>query len=33
MEKRVELDLWSPWLDIKILQKTFVALIGQKEAY
>jgi lipopolysaccharide/colanic/teichoic acid biosynthesis glycosyltransferase len=38
MEKRVELDLrcinhGSPWLDIKILLKTFVAVIGQKEAY
>jgi undecaprenyl-phosphate galactose phosphotransferase/putative colanic acid biosynthesis UDP-glucose lipid carrier transferase len=38
MEKRVELDLWyinnwSLWLDVKILMKTFVAVIGQKEAY
>ena len=38
MEKRVELDLWyinnwSLWLDIKILMKTFAAVIGQKEAY
>ena len=38
MEKRVELDLWyinnwSLWLDIKILMKTFSAVIGQKEAY
>jgi Undecaprenyl-phosphate glucose phosphotransferase len=38
MEKRVELDLWyinnwSLWLDIKILMKTFPAVIGQEEAY
>jgi undecaprenyl-phosphate galactose phosphotransferase/putative colanic acid biosynthesis UDP-glucose lipid carrier transferase len=38
MEKRVDLDLWyinnwSLWLDIKILLKTFTAVIGQKEAY
>ncbi len=38
MEKRVDLDLWyinnwSLWLDIKILLKTFAAVIGQKEAY
>jgi len=38
MEKRVELDLWyinnwSLWLDVKILMKTFAAVIGQKEAY
>ena len=38
MEKRVELDLWyinnwSLWLDIKILLNTFLAVIGQKEAY
>jgi undecaprenyl-phosphate galactose phosphotransferase/putative colanic acid biosynthesis UDP-glucose lipid carrier transferase len=38
MEKRVKLDLWyinnwSLWLDIKILMKTFAAVIGQKEAY
>lgn len=38
MEKRVELDLWyinnwSLWLDIKILMKTFAAVIGQEEAY
>jgi len=38
MEKRVELDLWyinnwSLWLDIKILLKTFGAVIGQKQAY
>lgn len=38
MEKRVELDLWyinhwSLWLDIRILFRTFAAVIGQKEAY
>ena len=38
MEQRVEHDLWyinnwSLWLDIKILMKTFAAVIGQKEAY
>lgn len=38
MEKRVELDLWyinnwSLWLDIKILLRTFGAVIGQKQAY
>jgi Undecaprenyl-phosphate glucose phosphotransferase len=38
MEKRVDLDLWyinhwSLWLDIKILLKTFVAVIWQTEAY
>jgi Undecaprenyl-phosphate glucose phosphotransferase len=38
MEKRVDLDLWyinnwSLWLDIKILIRTFAAVIGQKEAY
>jgi Undecaprenyl-phosphate glucose phosphotransferase len=38
MEKRVDLDLWyinnwSLWLDIKILLSTFVAVMGQKEAY
>jgi undecaprenyl-phosphate galactose phosphotransferase/putative colanic acid biosynthesis UDP-glucose lipid carrier transferase len=38
MEKRVDLDLWyinnwSLWLDIKILMRTFAAVIGQKEAY
>jgi exopolysaccharide biosynthesis polyprenyl glycosylphosphotransferase len=38
MEKRVDLDLWyinnwSLWLDIKILLKTFAAVMGQKEAY
>src|SRR3954471_11030699 len=38
MEKRVDLDLWyinnwSLWLDIKILLRTFAAVIGQKEAY
>jgi undecaprenyl-phosphate galactose phosphotransferase/putative colanic acid biosynthesis UDP-glucose lipid carrier transferase len=38
MEKRVDLDLWyinnwSLWLDIKILLKTFTAVISQKEAY
>jgi lipopolysaccharide/colanic/teichoic acid biosynthesis glycosyltransferase len=38
MEKRVELDLWyinnwSLWLDIRILMKTFAAVIDQKEAY
>jgi undecaprenyl-phosphate galactose phosphotransferase/putative colanic acid biosynthesis UDP-glucose lipid carrier transferase len=38
MERRVELDLWyinnwSLWLDIKILVRTFAAVIGQKEAY
>jgi len=38
MEKRVDLDLWyinnwSLWLDIKILLKTFAAVMRQKEAY
>ncbi len=38
MEKRVDLDLWyinnwSLWLDVKILLKTFAAVMGQKEAY
>ena len=38
MEKRVELDLWyinnwSLWLDVKILLRTFAAVMGQKEAY
>ena len=38
MEKRVDLDLWyinnwSLWLDIKILLRTFVAVMGQNEAY
>jgi undecaprenyl-phosphate galactose phosphotransferase/putative colanic acid biosynthesis UDP-glucose lipid carrier transferase len=38
MEKRVDLDLWyinnwSLWLDIKILLRTFSAVVGQKEAY
>jgi lipopolysaccharide/colanic/teichoic acid biosynthesis glycosyltransferase len=38
MEKRVDLDLWyinnwSLWLDMKILLKTFAAVIGQEEAY
>jgi lipopolysaccharide/colanic/teichoic acid biosynthesis glycosyltransferase len=38
MDRRVELDLWyinnwSLWLDIKILVKTFAAVIGQNEAY
>jgi putative colanic acid biosynthesis UDP-glucose lipid carrier transferase len=38
MEKRVELDLWyinnwSLWLDIKIILRTSLAVIGQKEAY
>jgi Undecaprenyl-phosphate glucose phosphotransferase len=38
MEKRVELDLWyinnwSLWLDIKILVRTFAAVLGQKDAY
>jgi len=38
MEKRVDLDLWyiNNWsllLDIKILLKTFAAVMGQKEAY
>jgi Undecaprenyl-phosphate glucose phosphotransferase len=38
MEKRVELDLWyinnwSLWLDIKILVRTFAAVLRQKDAY
>jgi lipopolysaccharide/colanic/teichoic acid biosynthesis glycosyltransferase len=38
MEKRVELDLWyinnwRIWLDVKILMKTFAAVMGQKGAY
>ena len=38
MKKRVDLDLWyinnwSLWLDIKILLKTFAAVIGQKDVY
>lgn len=38
MEKRVELDLWyinnwSIWLDVKILMRTFAAVMGQKGAY
>ncbi len=38
MEKRVDLDLWyinnwSLWLDIKILLKTFTAVLGHKDVY
>jgi len=38
MEKRVELDLWyinnwSLWLDIKIILRTSLVVMGQKEAY
>jgi Undecaprenyl-phosphate glucose phosphotransferase len=38
MEKRVDFDLWyinnwSLWLDIKIMLRTFVTVLGQKEAY